>query len=353
MKERRSILFLCAAMTAITTMAESLGLALSGGGAKGAYEVGVWQALHEAGLVGDVAAISGSSIGAVNAALFASRPAPDVAGKLWLANLGSAFLPNERIFEIASKKKFAEFLAARQREYAEIAGVPAENLPADAMQAIEKEAKSDFTRKGLLKSVAAALDAYRRTSAGEAADGLCDGDVLRTVLGSNLPLDWPRSAPCVYATVLSNGDWTLRRFRLNGAAPHDRTKMLLASTAIPVVFPPVEIDGKTYVDGGWERQGGDNVPIGPILDCHPDIKTIIVVYLDDERHEPRERVERVRRAAAAKDVAIVEIFPSEDIGGTIFGWEGVVDTSKDTARKLIELGRRDAMRILQKKGMKK
>ena len=50
------------------TQSLSLGLVLSGGGAKGAYEVGVWQALHEARLAGDVAAVSGTSIGAVNAA---------------------------------------------------------------------------------------------------------------------------------------------------------------------------------------------------------------------------------------------------------------------------------------------
>ena len=53
---------------------EPLGLVLSGGGAKGAYEVGVWQAMEEMGLAGDVAAISGTSVGAINAALFATRP---------------------------------------------------------------------------------------------------------------------------------------------------------------------------------------------------------------------------------------------------------------------------------------
>ena len=51
---------------------EKLGLVLAGGGGKGAYEVGVWQALRELGLETSVAAVSGTSVGALNAALFAA-----------------------------------------------------------------------------------------------------------------------------------------------------------------------------------------------------------------------------------------------------------------------------------------
>ena len=42
-------------------------VALEGGGAKGAYEVGVWQALHEAGV--KISAVSGASVGALNGAM--------------------------------------------------------------------------------------------------------------------------------------------------------------------------------------------------------------------------------------------------------------------------------------------
>ena len=45
-------------------------LALAGGGTRGAFEVGVWQALKELGI--DICAITGTSIGAVNGAVFAS-----------------------------------------------------------------------------------------------------------------------------------------------------------------------------------------------------------------------------------------------------------------------------------------
>ena len=44
------------------------GLVLSGGGTKGAYEVGVWKALQELKI--PLRGISGTSIGALNAAMF-------------------------------------------------------------------------------------------------------------------------------------------------------------------------------------------------------------------------------------------------------------------------------------------
>ena len=48
-------------------------LVLQGGGALGAYQVGVYEALHEAGIVPDW--VIGTSIGAINAALIAgSKP---------------------------------------------------------------------------------------------------------------------------------------------------------------------------------------------------------------------------------------------------------------------------------------
>ena len=46
-------------------------LCLGGGGAKGAFQIGAWQALEEAGLLSDVQAAAGCSVGALNAALFA------------------------------------------------------------------------------------------------------------------------------------------------------------------------------------------------------------------------------------------------------------------------------------------
>ena len=53
-------------------------LALAGGGTRGAFQVGVWQALGELGI--EISAITGTSIGAVNGAMFASGVDPS---ELW------------------------------------------------------------------------------------------------------------------------------------------------------------------------------------------------------------------------------------------------------------------------------
>src|SRR5213596_294138 len=55
-------------------------LVLQGGGALGAYQVGVYQALHEAGVEPDW--LIGTSIGAINAALIAGNKPADRLAKL-------------------------------------------------------------------------------------------------------------------------------------------------------------------------------------------------------------------------------------------------------------------------------
>lgn len=55
-----------------TTLPVKIGLVLAGGGGKGAYHVGVWRALKEYEIDQHIVAISGTSVGALNGALFTS-----------------------------------------------------------------------------------------------------------------------------------------------------------------------------------------------------------------------------------------------------------------------------------------
>ena len=95
------------------------------------------------------------------------------------------------------------------------------------------------------------------------------------------------------------------------------------------------------------------MPIGPILDNHLGIRTVIVVYLKDENHIKPAQRDRVRGAAGKSGVRLMEIIPSEDIGGGLGGWGGLFDASPETARRLIELGRKDARKVLAEAGMAK
>ena len=83
------------------------------------------------------------------------------------------------------------------------------------------------------------------------------------------------------------------------------------------------------------------------LEKHSDIKTVIVVYLDDVRHIPPGRLVKNLKAAETAGVRLVEIIPSDNIGRGITGWQGVFDASPETAKRLMELGRKDAKRKLR------
>ena len=52
---------------------KKIGLAFSGGGGKGPYQIGVWRAMQELGLADSINAVSGTSVGALNAVLFAQK----------------------------------------------------------------------------------------------------------------------------------------------------------------------------------------------------------------------------------------------------------------------------------------
>ena len=50
-----------------------VGLVLAGGGGKGAYQLGVWKALKQFGIDKYIKIFSGTSVGAINAVLFAQN----------------------------------------------------------------------------------------------------------------------------------------------------------------------------------------------------------------------------------------------------------------------------------------
>lgn len=60
-----------------------IGLCLGGGGAKGSYQIGIFKALEEANLLSKVTHVSGTSIGAINAALLMSRKNHEKQVEIW------------------------------------------------------------------------------------------------------------------------------------------------------------------------------------------------------------------------------------------------------------------------------
>jgi len=322
---------LCAFVLPISVRANAdpFGLVLSGGGAMGAYEVGVWQELQAAGLASSVTAISGTSVGALNAALFATKP--ESAEKVWLERM-------EGIFSLNTNR----------------VGESIQKTLNDMSNAVDVAERTGENWKGgvsfLLNSLVRVADNYVKIkSSRESCVGYIDSSKLALALDETLPKVWSAAFPSVYATAVEKGgSGVSKTWRLNTESHERRVLMLRASAAIPVGFDTVLIDGTPYVDGGWETEGGNNAPLDPILDNHPEIKTVVIVYLIAGVN----RRAKNREAASASGVRLIEIIPTEDISG-VFGVGGVFDTSPETAHRLIELGRKDAHKALAEAGMER
>lgn len=295
-----------------------IGLVLSGGGAKGAYQAGVWKAMCELGVANQVAAISGTSVGAINAAGFAALKDPGKVCRVWREHVG----------EMAST-----------------------NLRALSVEAL--------------------FEGVRNLVDGKAFPfhGLLDREALERLVRRLLPGRWPTSAPTVFTTALecrarggeelSASAYALRRFRLEREDDPDiRTKKLLASAAIPWGFDPVEIEGRRYVDGGWDVQGGDNVPLAPILEHCPDIRTLVVVRCNSAEVEPegtcppcmagRDIVEiRPRITLPGIFKELLSLLPDSPVTRQLLIWSGTFAFDREYAEQFIRQGWTDGMNALR------
>jgi len=207
-------------------------LVLQGGGALGAYQVGVYQALHEAGVEPDW--VIGTSIGAINASLIAGSK------------------PGDRI------AKLDEFW--RRVEHGHGLGGP---LPAWASAAMRNAA-----------AVTAGIPAFFRPNPfaflsphaplGPEEAGYYSVAPLRETLSELVDLDELNGG----ATRITVGASNVRTSEMRYFDSRDMPLGLdhvLASGALPPAFPAVRIDGDLYWDGGILS----NTPVEVVFDDAP------------------------------------------------------------------------------------
>ena len=220
---------------------KGIGLVFAGGGGKGAYEIGVWKYLHEIGLDQYVRSVSGTSVGALNAALFVGS-SYEIAEDLWLNIEPKKILSPKEI----KPEDVVKFLAAAGISLAGPMGrISSLVLSETAMgaetivQLLLTRIRSDymFSRSGLIELI---------------HDGI------------NFPLLQNSDVLC-FATCLRCSSLKVERFKLNELDTDGIIKVLLASSAIPVVFLNEEFKGHKYCDGGVPIVG-DNIPIAPIYE---------------------------------------------------------------------------------------
>jgi hypothetical protein len=112
-----------------------------------------------------------------------------------------------------------------------------------------------------------------------------DPQPLRSLIWSTVDIEGLRRSTKELAVVTS--DWqagTTRLFWKDEIVDHREIDAIIASTAIPGVFPPVDIHGIPYVDGSLTM----NTPLKPAIRAGAEV--LHVIYLDPlNAHAPTSR----------------------------------------------------------------
>ena len=216
----------------ITDHGESCVLVLQGGGALGAYQAGVYEALAAADFCPDW--VAGISIGAVNAALIAGNPPEKRLNALrafW--ERASAQLPFDAPFEDGWGRKLFNEAAAATIALTGVPGffTPRWQMPWMALPG-SPESISIYDTEPLRKTLLELVD----------FDLLNDGP-MRFSVG---------------AVHVLTGNFVYFDNRERRIGPEH----VMASGALPPGFPPVVIDGEAYWDGGIVS----NTPLQYVLD---------------------------------------------------------------------------------------
>ena len=231
-------------------------IALEGGGAKGAYQVGVWRALEEAGIRYN--AVSGTSVGALNGAMMAMRDL-NMAEKLW------------------KDIRFSQVMSVDDT----------------TMKRIMNRDFENFTQ------VKEALRAIRDVI----LSGGFDTEPLRNLVAEHVDEEKLHASGVEF--FLSTFSLTDRKeldVDAKELAPGELQNMLLASAYFPA-FKQEKIGGKNYTDGGVY----DAVPINALVTR--GYKDLIVVRIFGFGIE--------RRVKIPEDVRITTIAPTASLGNML------------------------------------
>jgi NTE family protein len=223
-------------------------LVLQGGGALGAYQAGVYQALHEAGIEPDW--VIGTSIGAINASLIAGNPPARR-----LQRLNDFWEAMERGSAAANPlSPFSALGALNPLAFLDFFGL---GRNATMFGTVMRGIPDFFTPnlhawRGQMASLGVELAAYYSTAPlRETLTSLVDFEYLRQC----------RTRMTVGAVNVVTGH--MRYFDTKHeplGADH-----VMASGALPPAFAAIRVDGQPYWDGGIYS----NTPIEAVLDDKP------------------------------------------------------------------------------------
>ena len=298
-------------------MGKRIGIAFEGGGGKGAYQIGVWQALHEFGLDknNQIVAVSGTSIGAMNAFLFAYGNF-ELAKSIWLSLTPSQVFSNP-------EKNFLPW------------NLDGGIFSREGVLKIFDDFKLDFNRVNMDNPISCYATCLRVANAddrekierffnGLIAGGLILSQVVNPFVSGSLLQLLKHSISPIYSAVGNIlGIKDIRYFKINEFVESIKKDILLASSAIPVVFPEHPIEGSYYIDGGL----GDNLPVEPLFK-YEKCDLVFLVHCNRDTVLPEKYEKKV-----------IDIVPLE----TQFGLSGTFDFSKEGIERRINQGYYDTI----------
>ena len=221
---------------------QRIALVLQGGGALGAYQAGVFQALHEHHLAPDW--VVGTSIGAINAALITGNRDGDQLARLqqfWDRVAHADALDMKQVFDPARRAN--TLLATADAVTSGVAGF---------------FAPKPFNLFAAGLAVAPENAAFYDTSPlAQTLEELIDFEYLNSAQSGRLTVN---------ALKVTTG--TLVRF--DSQQQRLGVEHIMASGALPPGFPAVRIDGDLYWDGGLYS----NTPLETVLDDSPSANTL-------------------------------------------------------------------------------
>ena len=231
----------------------SVALVLQGGGALGAYQCGVYERLHEAGIAPNW--FAGISIGAINAALLAGNAPEDRIAAL-------------RAFWDEITEPAGPFALPALAVRTAIAGLPEDPALLSWARGMSAAGALLQGQRGFFE--ARALSPFLFADGSDAATSFYDTAPLRDTLLRLVDFERINRDRHVRLTVGATSV-TRGNFRyFDSALEPVRVEHILASGALPPAFPAVEIDGEPYWDGGIVS----NTPLEYILDCRPHEDTL-------------------------------------------------------------------------------
>jgi NTE family protein len=209
-----------------------LAIAMSGGGARAAYQVGLLQtlAVHRPDLQFDI--LTGVSAGAINAAHLAGHPGPFAAatealGALWLG------LSTDHVFRTDWLSLFGRALRSAMQLISggrQLPGRPRGMVDTEPLRCFLREALDAEPASGALTGIRKNLARGRLRAVAVTTSSYTAGTSVTWVEGEEI-------AP-----------W--RRSHRIGVRCELTLEHVMASSSLPLVFPSVVLDGQWHGDGG-------------------------------------------------------------------------------------------------------